>query len=96
MELAELHRTIHLRSPGLNSLSLRRYQTARTLHAYTDSGHNQYGDGKAHGGFGVYLGGGPIDFLSQKHEIVTDSTLYRLACIVNMSRCGRPDVVWNS
>ena len=33
MELAELHRTIQLRSPGLNALSLRRYQTARILHA---------------------------------------------------------------
>ena len=33
MELAELHRTIQLRSPSLNALSLRRYQTARILHA---------------------------------------------------------------
>ena len=33
MELGELHRTIQLRSPGLNALSLRRYQTARILHA---------------------------------------------------------------
>ncbi|EOD12845.1 hypothetical protein EMIHUDRAFT_213051 [Emiliania huxleyi CCMP1516] len=31
--LAELHRTIQLRSPSLNALSLRRYQTARILHA---------------------------------------------------------------
>jgi hypothetical protein len=46
------------------------------LHAHVDSGHNQFGDGKAQGGFGIYLAGGPIDFLSQKHEIVTDSTLY--------------------
>ena len=29
----ELHRTIQLRSPSLNALSLRRYQTARILHA---------------------------------------------------------------
>ena len=33
MELGELHRTIQLRSPGLKALSLRRYQTARILHA---------------------------------------------------------------
>ena len=31
--LGEVHRTIQLRSPGLNALSLRRYQTARILHA---------------------------------------------------------------
>ena len=31
--IIELHRTIQLRSPGLNALSLRRYQTARILHA---------------------------------------------------------------
>jgi hypothetical protein len=49
---------------------------SRMIHAHVDSGHNQFGDGKAQGGFGIYLAGGPIDFLSQKHEIVTDSTLY--------------------
>jgi hypothetical protein len=49
---------------------------AHDLHAFYDSGHDQFNDGRAQHGNVLMLANGPVSWESRKHDVIGDSTMY--------------------